>query len=214
MEALRSLLVHPDAAKGRATIILSSQFVRYMVLPSSVKLLSAAEEREFARARFVQIYGQSALEWTIALSVTAFGTGRLCAAVDRALVGALATAVATSRLRLVSVQPVLMALFNESRRSMGGDCWLVIAEPERLLVAWICAGQWRSVRMRPLGGGAVILAEVLEQERLLLAAGGGQEIFLASLGDVVVHTDGLKIIRLAPRTERPDANFALAMCGL
>jgi hypothetical protein len=220
VEVLRDLLVHPNVSKGDATLILSSHFVRYVVLPWSGELITEAEELEFVRTRFIQVFGQSARDWTILMSPAPAGASRLCAAVDRALIVEAISAMAASALRLASVQPALMALFNEWRRCIGEDGWLVIAEQGRLLVTWISGGQWRSVRARPLNGEAVVLAEVLEQERLLLSADGGQKVFLATLGDVVVHTeglDGLKVEQLASRATRAEAakaDLALAVCGL
>jgi len=72
------------------------------------------------------------------------------------------------------------AQFNEWRRRVGADGWLVIAEQGRLLVAWLSAGQWRSVRVRPLNEASVALAQVLEQEQLLLSAGSANKVFLQS----------------------------------
>lgn len=219
VDVLRDLLLHSNAYRGDATLILSNHFVRYMVLPWSVELFTEAEEMEFARTRFVQIYGLTARDWTIAMSPAPAGAGRLCAAVDQALIGAVAGAIAVSALRLVSVQPVLMAQFNQWRRRIGAGGWLVTAERGRLLVAWIRGGRWRSVRARPLNGASVPLAQVLGQERLLLSAGDAQKIFLATLDDVTVETDGLRVDRLLPAVPLPgaagaDASFALAMCGL
>jgi hypothetical protein len=139
--------------------------------------------------------------------------------VDQALIGAATGAVAASGLRLLSVQPALMAQFNEWRRRIGADGWLVIAEQGRLLVAWLSAGQWRSVRVRPLHDASVSLAQVLEQEQLLLSAGSANKVFLAKLGNVAVETDGLKVERLAlpaplARAAGANAGLALAMCGL
>jgi len=112
-----------------------------------------------------------------------------------------------------------MAQFNEWRRRIGADGWLVIAEQGRLLVAWLSAGQWRSVRVRPLNNASVSLAQVLEQEQLLLSAGSANKVFLAKLGNVAVETDGLKVEWLAlpaplARAAGANAGLALAMCGL
>jgi hypothetical protein len=218
VEALRELLAHPNVDKGDAALILSSHFTRYLVLPWSAELVTHAEQLEFARARFAQVYGQVAHDWSIVMNPAPAGAGRLCAAVDQALVVALTNAVAASALRLASVQPALMALFNEWRRRIGDDAWLVIAEQGRLLLAWISGGAWRSVRVRPLNGAQVRLARLLEQERLLLSADGGQKVFMATLGEVAVETDGLPIERLASRpvrsaADQSDAGYALAMCG-
>jgi hypothetical protein len=220
VEVLRDLLVHPNVGKGEATLILSSHFVRYVVLPWSGELITEAEELEFARTRFIQVFGQWARDWTIVMSPAPAGASRLCAAVDAALIGAATGALAASGLRLRSVQPALMAQFNEWRRRIGADGWLAIAEQGRLLVAWIAGGQWRSVRARALNEAAVSLAQVLEQEQLLLSAGGANnKVFLAKLGNVAVETDGLKVERLAlraslARAAGANAGLALAMCGL
>jgi hypothetical protein len=218
VEALREMLAHPNVDKGDATLVLSSHFTRYLVVPWSAQLISPAEELELARARFVQVYGQPALDWSIAMSRAPAGAGRLCAAVDQALLGEMSSAVAACALRLRSVQPALMALFNEWRRRIGDDAWLVIAERGRLVIAWIHAGEWRSVRTRPLDGTAIPLAQLLEQERLLLSAPDGQKVFLAILGEAPVHTDGVEVEELAPAPavagfDAHEGAIALAMCG-
>lgn len=220
VEALRELLAHPGVGKGEATLVLSSHFVRYLVLPWSAELVTEAEELEFGRTRFMQVFGQVARDWTIVVSAAPAGAARLCAAVDQALIGALTGAIAASALRLVSVQPALMVQFNEWRRRIGAEGWLVIAEQGRLIVAWVCGGQWRSVRARALNPATIPLAQVLEQEWLLLSAGGGEhKVFLAKMGYVIVETEGLRVERLAlrgalARAAGADACLALAMCGI
>lgn len=219
VEVLRDLLVHPNVGKGDATVILSSHFVRYIVLPWSGEIITEAEELEFARTRFIQVFGQAARDWTIAMSPAPAGASRLCAAVDQALIVAASGAVAACGLRLLSVQPALMAQFNEWRSRIGADGWLAIAEQGRLLVAWISDGQWRSVRVRPLNDASVSLAQVLEQEQLLLSASASNKVYLVKLGNAAIETDGLKVERLAlpaplARVAGADAGLALAMCGL
>ena len=136
------------------------------------------------------------------------------------MVGAATVVVAASGLRLQSVQPALMAQFNEWRHRIGADGWLATAEQGRLVMAWISGGQWRSVRVRPLNGASVSLAQVLEQEQLLLSAGGAKhKVYLAKSDNVAVETDGVKVERLSLRAPLAkaagaDAGLALAMCGL
>ena len=220
VEGLRALLAQAHLGKGEATLIVSSHFVRYVVLPWSEELITEAEELEFARTRFLQVFGQAARDWTIVMSPAPAGAGRLCAAVDAALIGALSAAAAGCGLRLRAVQPALMAQFNEWRGRIGAEGWLALAEQGRLLMAWIAGGQWRSVRARALNEAGVSLAQVLEQEQLLLSAGGAShKVFLAKLGNVAVETAGLKLERLAlrgplARAAGANAGLALAMCGL
>jgi hypothetical protein len=220
LHGLRDLLLHPDAVKGDATLILSSHFVRYAVLPWSSELITDAEQNEFARTRFIQVYGQTARDWTIVVSPAPAGSARVGAAVDRALIGAASAAIAASGLRLLAVQPALMAQFNAWRSRIGADAWLIAAEQGRLLIALISGGQWRSVRARALNGASVSLAQVLEQEQILLAASGASStVYLAKFGSVVVETGGLRVEPLvlpAPlaRAAAADARLELALCGL
>lgn len=220
VEVLRNLLPPAAGRKADATLILSNHFVRYVVLPWSDAIITGAEEIEYARSRFVQVFGISAQDWSIVVSPGPAGATRLCAAADQALIDAAASAVAAGGLRLRSVQPALMAQFNGWRGRIAADGWLVSAEQGRLLISWICAGQWRSVRARPIGGSAVALAQVLVQEKLLLPAGrDSNRVYLAKLGNVAVETAGLKVEQLELRARLArvvgaDAGLALAMCGL
>ncbi|MEO8164370.1 MAG: hypothetical protein ABI619_03145, partial [Betaproteobacteria bacterium] len=155
LATLRQLLGQPLAAKAPVTVMLSNHFVRYMVLPWSADLVTRAEEVEFARARFIQVFGDKARQWTIRASDAAAGLDRLSAATDRALLEELRSTLAASGLTLGSCQPALMAQFNACRSRIGDNAWLVCAEYGRLLVAWIRAGHWGSVRVRPLNGSPV-----------------------------------------------------------
>jgi hypothetical protein len=220
IEALRETLAHANMRRALATVILSNHFVRYLVLPWSAKLITETEELEFARARFVQVFGEAAHDWAIRLSSAPVGAGRLAAATDLALVDALTRALDATSLRLVSCQPALMAQFNGSRSRIGADAWLVSAERNRLLVGRISAGQWRSVRTRPLSDSPVALRELLDQEKLLLSAGTlNDKVFLAAVDDVAVDTEGLRLEPLGLRDRngsatRIEAGFALAMAGV
>lgn len=219
LESLREALAHPNVGRADATVIVSNYFVRYLVLPWSAQLVSEHEQIEFARARFAQVYGEAAAAWTLRLSPAPAGRARLCAAMDGALLDALRGALSASALRLVSVQPALMAQFNAARGRIGDDAWLALAERGRLLLAWIAGGEWCSVRSRPLNGEAVGLGAVLEQERLLLSAPGrSAQVLLGVLDEVVVDTEGVRVERLdangrAGRLPGIDAGFALAMAG-
>ena len=218
MNALREMVIHPNVPKAGTTVILSNHFVRYLVLPWSAEIITESEELEFARARFVQVFGEKARDWAIRISNAPAGAGRLAAATDLALIDALTRTLDGASLRLVSCQPALMAQFNGLRTRIGDDAWLVSAEQGRLLIAWICKGQWRSVRTRPVNGTAAPLRELLEQERMLLSAGSlDDKVFLSVVDDVAIDTEGLRLERLGPNgrvAPRVDTDFALVMAGV
>ena len=218
------MLAHPDMQRGRfrrsdTSIVLSNHYVRYLVIPWSPELITPAEEAEFARMRFVQVFGDVANGWKISLSPAATGEGRVAAAVDQQLLDKLAQIMSGSPLRLHSVQPALMSQFNVWRRQIGDDAWLVLAERGRVLIGLIQDGEWRSMRARPLGEAPLPLAQWLAQERLLLDAPAVPlKVCLSVLDDVAVDPEGVRVRTLSPRARngfapRSDAGLLLAMAG-
>ena len=220
VDTLRTMLADQASRKTNATVILSNHFVRYLVLSWSAELVTEAEELEYARARFVEVYGEAARHWVIRTNGAAAGARRLAAATDLALIDTLTRTLNASEVKFISCQPALMAQFNAARTRIGNDAWLVSAERTRLSIARIRDGQWYSVRTRPVNGAPVPLRELLDQERLLLPAGApGDKIFLSVVDDVAIDTDGLRVERLAARRNGRlapdvDAGVALAMAGV
>ena len=220
IDTLRQMLADQGSIKTYATVILSNHFVRYLVMSWSAELVTEAEELEYARAKFAQVHGETALDWVIRTSGAAAGGNRLAAAVDLALISALTRTLDASAVKFTSCQPALMAQFNAARTRIGNDAWLVSAERTRLSIARIRDAQWYSVRTRPVNGVPVPLRELLDQEQLLLPAGAaGDKIFLSVVDDVDIDTDGLRLERLAPRRNHGlapdvDAGVALAMAGV
>ena len=213
--ALREMLEQPDAPKAPATLILSNHFVRYLVLPWSAELVTPAEEAEFARARFAQVFGDKARQWSIRTSSAPAGVERIAVAADAALLEALTHILEASGLTLESCQPALMAQFNASRSRIGDNAWLVSAEPGRLLLAWIRGGQWRSVRARPLNGMPVPLRDLLDQERLLLSAQAPSEkVFVSAVDDAMIDAQGMRTEQFGRHGRNPaDAPYSLVMSG-
>ena len=219
LASLRELLVLVSPAKIPVSVILSNHFVRYMVLQWSAELVTRAEEAQFARARFIQVFGDRASEWTIRASDAPAGMERLAAAADRALLEAVAATLEAAGLTLESCQPALMAQFNAGRSRIGDTAWLVCAEHGRLLIARVHQGNWRSVRVRPLNEQQVKLRDLLDQERLLLSAGeAGDKVFISAADNVVIDNQGLRPEQLAAgaagQSRKAPDSYALAMAGL
>lgn len=218
IDTLRAMLANAASRNSFATVILSNHFVRYLVLTWSAELVTEAEEHEYARARFVEVYGEAARDWVIRTSGAA--QRRLAAAADLALINALARTLQASGVKFTSCEPALMALFNGARARIGNDAWLVSAERTRVLIARIRDGQWYSVRTRPVDGAPIALRGLLDQERLLLPAGApNDKIFLSVVDDVSIDTDSLQLERLEVRRNAElapdvDAGVKLAMAGV
>lgn len=152
-------------------VVLADCFVRYALLPWNPALKTNEQWLALARHRLAAIHGAVAAEWEVKLTETAPAGARLACALDRALVAEIAAQFAAASVRLVSVQPFLVAAFNRIRRSIGnGSCWLVIEEPGRLTLAFVQRGVWLAVRSRRTDAGwRGALPQLLERESAFLA---------------------------------------------
>lgn len=185
LEALREALTHPNLQPAEATVVLSNHFVRYLLILWNPALAGEREELAFARARFVQVYGEAAQGWVLRLSgggafdLDGAGAPQIAAAIERPLLDGLGALLGSSPLRLRSIQPQFMAVVNGARARLPGNAWLAVAEPGRVLLGLLRGGHWQSLRGRPLNGEPAALAPMLEQERLLLGLEpAGERIFV------------------------------------
>src|SRR5687767_12827568 len=156
--------------KGDVSLVLADQFVRYPLLPSNESLKSVEQWRALAQHRFAALHGPRAAEWDVKICETAPLGARLACAVDRELMESLASTFTKINIRLVSVQPFLVAAFNRIRKRVGnGSCWIVVEETGRLTLALIRRGAWIGIRSRRSDGSwRNALAELLERESAFL----------------------------------------------
>ena len=168
-ETLSSLLA---ARKDhQLSVVLADSFVRYMLLPFNPALKREEQWLALARHRLATVYGAQAAQWEVKLSVTAPQGARLGCALERSLVEGLAQRCVAARVDLVSVQPFMVAAFNQLSRLAGsGSCWLVVEEPGRLTLAYLQRGRWMAVRSRRVDERwRLVLPEIIERESACLA---------------------------------------------
>ena len=167
---LETLAASLGGMKGEAAVVLADQFVRYALLPYNETLKTREQWLALATHRFNTLHGPRAAEWQISVSETAPHGPRLACAVDRELVTQLMEVFAKANMRLVSVQPFLVAAFNRIRKTVGnGSCWIVVEEPARLTLALIQRGMWIAIRSRRADSGwRSALPEILERESAFL----------------------------------------------
>lgn len=152
-----------------ARLVLADQFVRYALLPWSDTLKTHEQWLGFARHRFCAIHGPLANDWEIKFAETAPAGPRLACAVDRELVEEIGTQFTSSNVRLLSVQPYLVAAFNQVRHMTGGSCWMVVEEPGRLTLALFLRGVWIAIRSRRADEHwRRVLPEIIERESAFL----------------------------------------------
>ena len=162
-------LIKPHS--GEASIVLADQFVRYVLLPWNETLKTHEQWQALAKHRFAGLHGAArAAEWKVEVSETAPAGARLACAVDRSLVENLASLFTANGLKLVSVQPFLVAAYNRIRATVGnGSCWVVVEERGRLTLVLIRRGAWLAIRSRRSDERwRIVLPEILERESAFL----------------------------------------------
>jgi len=161
-------------ASREASVVLADQFVRYALLPWTQAVKSREQWLALARHRFGALHGAAAAAWEIKVSETAPQGARLACAVDRELIEQLAMIFTSSGVRLVSVEPFVVAAFNRLRSGIlkmagNGSCWIVVEEPGRLTLALIQRGAWVAIRSRRSDERwRAALPEILERESAFL----------------------------------------------
>lgn len=170
VESLRSAITSFGKERMRATVVLSNHYVRYAVVPFDAAVSSAEEELAMARYHFSRLHGERAKGWDLRLSDGPPGSARLASAVDADLVGAICGCFpAASGVKLVSLQPYLMAAYNRWRDAIAReDAWLMLPESDGACLAYTTRAGWLSARTFKSEND--VLAENLEREQLRLAA--------------------------------------------
>lgn len=147
LTALGTMLGDLDARRRRATVILSNHFVRYALIADTTQVGSAEEEYALLQHQFARIYGGASSEWNLTLSRTGRpDRARVACAVDRGLTDALRTLFQPTRTVLRSIQPYLMAAFNQHRAHLRQSVRLALVEAGILCLASIQDGRWHAIR--------------------------------------------------------------------
>lgn len=162
-----------EGAKADATVVLSNHFVRYALLPWSDQISDQDEEQAFIRHCFTQTYGEGAQRWALRTSSNGYGQTRVASAIDQELVDGLERVAAAHSLRLVSLQPYFMTVFNQWRHQLlGSVVWFVVAEPGRLCVSQLQQGHWNSLRTVKVGDNwQQAMKKFLERELIVSDSG-------------------------------------------
>lgn len=168
LEALEALLADAPGRGGEARVVLSSDFVRYCLVPPSDLLVTREDEVRFAQQNFLRIHGAQAEGWSVRVGAGVPGGAAVASGVEQALVDALRALLARHGLRPAGLQPALMALFNRARGQLpAAPCRIVALEPGMAVSAVLAPG-WRDLRgQRVSGSPGEALERLIARERAL-----------------------------------------------
>lgn len=187
--ALREMVAGDAVARGDLAVVLSNHFVRYLLVPWDEQVGSIAEYEGYARIAFEGVFGETARAWTVRVSPERFRAPRLAGAIDGELSQALRQA-GRDKLRLISVQPYLMAAFNRLGQPFRRrDFFFLLAEPGRACALAAVGGIWRVVRNHAVNDDSAISA-LVERELRLLETNEGP------VPNLYVHAPGFRQLKL------------------
>lgn len=124
---------HSTKNTQQLQVVLSSDFIRFMVLPAQKKPLSATDQLAFASALYRDVYGAITEAWVIKSDDAPPQMPNLCAAIDQTLLNTFQLIADEHRFNLTSIAPYATALINKFNLKEY-DGYLAIIEPSRVLL--------------------------------------------------------------------------------
>jgi len=188
LDSLEKGLSTVESEKSDALVVLSNHFVRYALVPWSELISDQDEVQAFIRQCFTRIYGADAQNWALRVSHGGYGETQVASAIDQGLLDELERVVVAHGMKLVSLQPYFMTIFNQWRHRMQGSVvWFVVAETGRLCISQLRQGSWQSLRTLKVGDDwQVALKNLLEREFLISESG-------TERGSVYLYAPGLAV---------------------
>lgn len=171
LDTLDRLLGEHACAGAELSVVISSHFCRFCLVPWSAHISSPEELRGFAQLCFEDLFGAPTQTWGLVLSAEPAGCDRIASALPQDLLDRLRALVSGRGVRLRSVQPYLMTAFNHFDKSLdAGDFLFVVAEPQRSVLLLAREGRWASVRSAGGSDSDAALSALIGRERQLQAS--------------------------------------------
>ena len=160
LRELRSHIRELGPRPAEVTVVLSNRFVSYLLIPWSREANDAGTWDDFVRRRFRETHGDAAGGWSIRATKPRPGRATLACGVDGRLLRELRALLAGNAHQLVSVQPLLIAAFNEYRGTLGSAGCLLCYERGTLCCASFAQGEWQRLTTQRVPPDAAIASEV------------------------------------------------------
>ncbi|MES2356533.1 MAG: hypothetical protein V4568_19455 [Pseudomonadota bacterium] len=166
--ALRHWLEKNQRNTMDVEVIVSDRFVRYAQMPWSDEVQRPSEMAVFSRIHFEALFGESAADWEIQTDYCDYEKGGIGCGIDKALIDALRTLLATYKMQLTSLQPYFMRAFNRWRNDLSQNALLCVIESGQCVLASHREGAWHSIRNVRLTENADIELPALIAREILL----------------------------------------------
>ena len=152
LAALETLLGDSRWRAPHARIVVSNLWARYAIVPWAPELVTSDERLSHAGICLAATYGSMDDSWRVSLGEAEPGKSRVACALPEGLIAGLTELMSAHDLKVVSLQPLLIAAYNEWRHQLpeeGG--WLVCIEDGALAAARLGARDWDRVYSARIG---------------------------------------------------------------
>jgi hypothetical protein len=156
----------------KVSLLISNHFMRFSVLPWQKNVYSRQDWLALANHAFRQQYGAVADSWQVRVSLggarQGYGQAVIASAIDQALYDGLIEVAQQLNFSWQAIEPLTMCLLNHSTPSQAA--WILIAEPEHLLLCESYQGQFQrfSVAAPPAGQESIFATQMIARAQLLL----------------------------------------------
>lgn len=205
-----------------AVVVLSNQFVRWLVAPWQGDVLRKSEREAYCLHLLTAHFGESMQDWQIASQPARYGAHTLLNALPPGLLARLQTLFIEQCFALGAVYPAWMLSANQAlhgmrRQRLPEAGWVVCRESTGLTLACLQQGQWHSIDTLPLETGgpqwppivhhSLLRAQILHPERQVKA------VFVTEADAACLHEvlgESFQVIGLHPRT-RPQPGVRMPL---
>ena len=150
--ALDALLSQPAWQGARMRVVIADHWARYAIVPWIASLSSAEERVAHARQLLASIYGDVVSDWDVCVSEAPPQSARVVCAVPRTLLEGIRTICAGHAVKLLSLQPQLIAAYESWRHRLPpANAWFVTVERGSLAAARIGRDGWDRVHSVRIG---------------------------------------------------------------
>lgn len=150
LESAMDWLTQMSPRNASVHVTLSVELAPLHLLPWREEITRDDQQTVLARNHFLRVHGDAASNWKVQVCPTAYGAGWLASAVDEVLLQSLTQQVRALNAHVQVVEPLLVSHFNRrQRRLRKADCWMLLAEPEKMVALHLREGRWQLLQTLP-----------------------------------------------------------------
>ncbi|MGJ8620928.1 MAG: hypothetical protein ACSHWN_11405 [Methylophilaceae bacterium] len=156
-----------------AKLILSSYFVRYMVIPWNAEITTDEEFQAYLNHQFISVFGETIRHWNKSYNKAEYGCNTLASAVHNLFLQTAHHIFKAAHIKLESVHPQLMSIANQARKVVNEkrllqSFWITSIADGRVCLSLLMDGEWCFVKNLQAETDVVMQIEKMIQREELL----------------------------------------------